>query len=277
MDIILQGLDHVASIQDDILITGKDDEEHIKNLDSVLSRLDHYGLRLQLSKCKFMQKSVTYMGCVISASGISPTEEKVEAIKQAPRPENLTELRAFLGMINYHGKFIRNLSSILQPLNQLLQGNQEFKWSPRCEEAFKKAKDLLSSSNVLVHYDPSLPVILESDASQYGIGAVIFHRFPNGDERPIAYASRSLNSSEKNYSQIEKEGLAITLGVTKFYMYLFGRKFTLRTDHKPLLKIFAPDSATPVLAAARLQRWSLLLSSYHYYAEWLAYLSLQRS
>ena len=88
-----------------------------------------------------MQKSVTYMGCVISASGISPTEEKVEAIKQAPRPENLTQLRAFLGMINYHGKFIRNLSSILQPLNQLLQGNQEFKWSPWYEEAFKKAKD----------------------------------------------------------------------------------------------------------------------------------------
>ena len=90
MDIILQGLDHVASIQDDILITGKDDDEHIKNLDSVLTRLDHFGLRLQQGKCKFMQKSVTYMGCVISASGISPTEEKVDAIKQAPRPENLT-------------------------------------------------------------------------------------------------------------------------------------------------------------------------------------------
>ena len=89
-------------------------------------------------------------------------------------------------MINYHGKFIRSLSSILQPLIQLLQ---EYEWSPWCEEAFKKAKNSLSSSNVLVHYDPSLPVILESDASQYGIGAVIFHRFPNGDERPIAYAS----------------------------------------------------------------------------------------
>ena len=116
MDIILQGLDHVASIQDDILITGKDDEEHMKNLNSVLSRQDHYGLRLQLSKCKFMQKSATYMGSVISASWISPTEEKVEAIKQAPRPENLTQLRAFLGMINYHGKFIRSLSSLVQPL-----------------------------------------------------------------------------------------------------------------------------------------------------------------
>ena len=120
MDIILQCLDHVASIQDDILITGKDDDEHIKNLDSVLSRLDHYGLRLQLSKCKFMQKSVTYMGCVISASGISPTEEKVEAIKQAPRPENLTQLRAFPGMINYHGKFIRPFTSVLRTILNVL-------------------------------------------------------------------------------------------------------------------------------------------------------------
>ena len=110
-------------------------------------------------------------------------------------------------------------------------------------------------------------MILESDASQYGIWAVMLHRFPNGDERPIAYASRSLNSSEKNYSQIEKEELAIIFGVTKYYMYLFGRKFKLRTDHKPLLKIFAPDSATSVLAAARLQRWSLLLSSYQYEIE----------
>ena len=123
---------------------------------------------------------------------------------------------------------------------------------------------------MLVHYNPSLPVILESDASQYGIGAVILHCFPNGDERPIAYASRSLNSSEKTYSQIEKESLAIIFGVTKYYtlyMYLFGRKFKLRTDHKPLLKIFVPDSATPVLAAAHLQRWSLLLSSYQYEIE----------
>ena len=207
------------------------------------------------------------MGCIISADGISPTGEKIEAIRQAPRPENTTQLRAFLGMVNYHADFIRNLSSILQPLNQLLQKNQEFTWSPTCEEAFTKAKDSLTSSNVLVHYDPSLPVALEIDASQYGIGAVILHCFQNADEKPIAHVSRSLNSSEKNYSQIEREGLAIIVGVTKYYMYLFGCKFTLQTDHKRLLKIFAPDSATPVLAAARLQRWSLLLSSYQYEIE----------
>ena len=214
MDVILQGLDNVASIQDDILIPGRDDDHHTKNLDSVLNRLDSYGLWLQLSKCKFMQKSVTYMGCVISAIGISPTEEKIEAIKQVSCHENSTQLRASLGMINYHGKFIRNLSTILQPLNQLLQKNREFKWSSQCEQAFNKVKDSLSSSNVFVHYDPSLPVILENDTSQYGIGAVVLHCFLNGDERPIAYASRSLNSSKRNYSQIEKEGFAIIFGVT---------------------------------------------------------------
>ena len=157
-------------------------------------------------------------------------------------------------MVNYHGKFIRNLSSILQPLNQLLKRNQEFTWSPQCEETFSTAKDSLTSSNFLFHYDPTLPVVLECDAtcSQYGIGAVILHRFPNGDEKPIAYASRSLNSSEKNYSQIEKEGLAIIFGVTKYYniMYLLVATSSCEPT-KPLLKTCAPDSATPVLAAPR--------------------------
>lgn len=123
---ILQGLEYIAAI----LITGKDDEQHIQNRNTVFSRFDSYGLRLQLSKCKFMQRSVTYMGCVIFAVGISPTEERVEAIKKAPRPENSSQLKAFLGMINYHGKFIRNLCSILQPLGQLLQKDPEFMWSP---------------------------------------------------------------------------------------------------------------------------------------------------
>ena len=130
MDIILEGLDHVMSIQDDILTTGKDDEEHITNLNLGLNRLDNYELRLQLNKCKFMQKSVTYMGCAISAEGISMTEDKIKTIRQAPHPKNTMQLGAFLGMVNYHGKFIHNLSSILQPLSQLLQRNQEFTWTP---------------------------------------------------------------------------------------------------------------------------------------------------
>ena len=141
MDIIIQDLEHVAAIQDDTLIMDKDDEQHIQNLNTVLIHIDSYGLRLQLNKCKFMQRSVTFMGCVIFAKEISSTEDKVEAIKKASCPENCTQLRAFLGMINPHGKFIRNLSSILQPLNQLLQKNQEFLWSPRAKRPSARQKN----------------------------------------------------------------------------------------------------------------------------------------
>ena len=117
IDVILLGIDNVASIQDDILVTGKDAADHIRNFEATLDRLVKYGVRLKLEKCKFKQKSVTYMGCMISSSGIKPTEEKVEAVKKAPQPENVSQLRLFLGMVNYHGKFIKDLSSILHPLN----------------------------------------------------------------------------------------------------------------------------------------------------------------
>ena len=264
MEIILQGLKYVAVIQDDILITGLDDNHHLSNLEKVLQRLDSYGLQLKLEKCKLMQPSVTYMGVELSVKGISPTEEKVKGIKDAPTPENSSQLRAFLGMVNYHRKFIPNLSIILHPLNQLLQKNQPWEWTSTCQHVFDTAKNVLSSSKVLVHFYPAIPVVLECDASQYGVGAVLSHKYANGDERPIAYASHSLSPAERNYSQIHKEALAIIFGITKFYMYLYGRKFTLYTDHQPLLKILAPDSATPVLAAACLQHWPLLLSSYTY-------------
>jgi len=138
------------------------------------------------------------MGYKLSADGISPTEEKAEAIKSAPTPENAPQVRAFLGLLNYHGKFIPNLSIIVHPLNQLLQKDKEFQWTAACDQAFRLAKESLTSSKVLVHFNPDLSTVLECDASQYGIGAVISHRFPDGVERPIAYASRFLSPAEKN-------------------------------------------------------------------------------
>ena len=122
-------------------------------------------------------------------------------------------------------------------------------------------------STVLAHYNPDLPLRLAADASAYGIGAVISHVMPNGEERPIAFASRILQPSKCNYAQLEKEALALIFGIKKFHQYLFGRRFTLITDHKPLLAILGPKKGVPSLAAARLQRWALLLSAYNYQLE----------
>ena len=261
MDSILQGIPHVICYIDDILVTGKNDAEHLEILSAVLGRLQKFGLRLKREKCFFMKESVEYLGHLIDAEGIHATPEKLAAIHHAPAPRNVTELRSLLGLINYYGKFIPNLSTILHPLNSLLQQNCQWTWSKACDLAFKQAKEALTSSDVLVYYNPSLPIKLAADASAYGVGAVISHTLPDGTERPIAFASWTLSPAERNYAQLEKEALALVFGIRKFHLYLFGRKFTLLTDHKPLLSILG-SKGIPSLAAARLQRWSLLLSAY---------------
>ena len=146
----------------------------------------------------------------------------------------MSELKSYLGLLTYYNKFMPNLSTVLAPLYLLLKSDVKWKWSKDQEKAFQKSKELLLSSDLLIHFDPSLPIVLACDASQYGIGAVLAHKMPDGTERPVGYVSRTLNEAEKNYAQLEKEGLALVYGVKKFY-YLFGHSFTLITDHKPLL------------------------------------------
>jgi hypothetical protein len=182
----------------------------------------------------------------------------------APIPTNGNQLRSFLGIINYYGKFIPNLSALLHPLNSLLCAGKRWEWSPECDKAFKEAKNQLISAKVLTHFDPTQQITLAADASAYGIGAVISHVFSDGTERPIAFASRTLTASERNYAQLEKEALALIFGVKKFHRYLYGHRFTLITDHRPLTTILGPKKGIPSLAAARLQRWALILSAYQY-------------
>ena len=264
MDTILQGIPHVICYLDDILVTGADHTEHLHNLAEVMSRLEHHGLRLKRSKCVFLQSSVDYLGYHVDAQGLHTLPTKVEAIAQAPEPQNVPQLRSFLGLLNYYGKFVPNLATIVHPLNALLRQDVKWHWDAKCSKAFTEAKRVLTSSDVLVHYDPNLPITLAGDASAYGVGAVISHTFPDGSERPIAFASRTLSSSERNYAQLEKEALSLVFGVKKFHQYLYGRRFTLVTDHKPLTAILGPKKGIPPLAAARLQRWAVLLSAYKY-------------
>ena len=158
-----------------LLVTRKSTEEHLKNLESVLSKLKAAGLRLKRSKCFFMHSKIEYLGHIIDADGLHPTKKKVRAIKEAPRPQNITELKLFLGIINYYSKFLPNMSTRLAPLYQLLRKNCRWYWSSNQEEAFKVAKEALQSESLLVHDDPSKPIVLTCDASPYGIGAVLSH------------------------------------------------------------------------------------------------------
>ena len=264
MDTILQGVEGVACYIDDIIITGKTLAEHMERLEEVLKRLLRHGIHVKLSKCRFLQPSVVFIGHRIDADGIHPLKEKLKAILQAPAPTNVQELRSFLGLINYYGKFIPNAATILAPLNRLLRKDAKWNWTTACQQSFDKAKETLASNDVLMHYTPSLPIKMAGDASAYGIGAVISHVLPDGSERPVAFASRTLSSSERNYAQVEKEALSLIFGVKRFHSYLYGRHFTLVTDHKPLTAILGPKKGIPPLAAARLQRWAWILSAYTY-------------
>ena len=264
MDQVLQGLPNVHCFLDDILVTGRNDAHHLENLEAVLSRLEKFGLRVQKEKCEFFRDSLEYLGHIIDATGLHKSPDKMCAIVDAPLPTNTSQLRSFLGLINYYARFVPNLSTLLHPLNGLLHKDIKWEWSKECDEAFRKAKEQLSSKSVLTHYDPQLPVILACDASPYGVGAVISHRMPGGEERPIAFASRTLSKAEQNYAQIEREALGIIFGVRRFHSYLYGRHFILLTDHRPLTTILSPSKAIPSMAAARLQRWALILAAHNY-------------
>ena len=263
MDDLFRDLPQVCAYLDDLLITGRTIEEHMRNLREVLIRLDRAGLRLNREKCTFLSSNVEYLGHLIDAEGLHPTKKKLDAIIQAPVPSDVSQLKAYLGLINYYGRFLRNLSSELAPLYELLQKQKEFRWTERQQEAFDKSKKLIGASQLLVFYDPDKPLVLTTDSSSYGLGAVLSHTI-DGIERPIYCASRTLTSAEKNYSQLEKESLSVIFGVKRFHQYLYGRHFSIRNDHRPLEGLIGEDKGIPVMASGRIRRWALVLSAYDY-------------
>ena len=230
---------------DDILVTDSTEEEHLSNVEKVLGRLHSYGIRAKRAKCEFLRPLVEYLGHCVDATGLHTTPSKVEALKEAPQPRNVQELRSFLSLVHYYGKFMPNLATLLNPLNLLLRDERKWVWTEECSRAFKEAKQLLITAPILAHYDATLPIKMAGDASAYGIGAVISHTYPDGTERPISFASRTLSPNEQNYPQIKKEALSLVYGIKKFHAYLYGRKFTLVTDHKPLLTVLGPKNGFP--------------------------------
>ena len=196
--------------------------------------------------------SSEYLGHVIDSTGLHKSPSKVKVIVEAPSPKNVNQLRSFLGLLTYYAKFVPNLSNTLKPLHELLNKTKKWKWTDKCETAFKEVKTALSQSEALTHFDPTLPLQLACDASPYGVGAVVSHIMASGEKRPIAFVSRTFSKAESNYTQIQREALSIVFGVKKFHQYLFGRKFPLLMDHRPLTSIFGPYTGIPSFAASRM-------------------------
>lgn len=270
MENLLQGIDGVLCLLDDVCITADQDILHMQRLEQVFSRLQGAGLVLNKNKCRFFQESVTYLGFIIDRNGVHKSPEKVSAMINCKPPSNVHELKSFLGLVNYYRMFVPNASTILSPLNRLLQKDVKWEWGIEHQKAFSQMKAELASDITLAHYNPKLKLILTVDASSSGLGAILSH-IVDSVERPIAYASRSLNDAEKKYSQIQKEATAIIFGVRRFHQYLYGldTPFILRTDHKPLMFIFHPDRGVPEVSANRLQRYALFLTAYNYEIEYV--------
>lgn len=271
METVLSGIDGVLCLLDDVLITAKSAELHMEKLCVVLKRLQDAGLTLKKEKCEFFKNEINYLGYVINKNGLKKDPAKVKAIIDAPVPTNVSTLQSFLGLVNYYRNFVPRASSVLSPLYDLLKKGAKWHWTAIHRNAFNEIKQQLTSDQVLTHFNSKGKIILTVDASPHGLGAILSQIGDDGLERPISFASRTLSSAEKRYSQIQKEATAIIFGVKRFHQYLYGRSepFILRTDHKPLISIFGPYKGIPEISANRLQRYALFLSAYNYTIEYV--------
>lgn len=252
---ILENIEGCEVIADDILIWGKDKQEHNERLCTVLERIRQANMKLNKAKCKIGLSEVAYVGHTFGPDGLKPSSEKIRAILEIPEPKNKTELQRFMGTVNYLSKFIPNLSGINKPLRQLLEKDVAWHWEKPQEDSFNQLKTALTTAPVLKYYDQNEDVVLSVDSSKDALGSCILQ---NG--HPVAYASRSLNKAEQNYAQIEKEMAAIVFGATKFHEYIYAKgPIYVESDHRPLESIFKkPLSQAP----PRIQRMMLKVQKY---------------
>lgn len=236
---------------DDVIISGRTIAEHNENLFKVLNGIRKHNLKLEPTKCQFLKEEIKYLGHIINKDGIKPTKDNVESIKKMKRPSTVKDVRSFLGTINFYAKFIPNVAEKRKPLNELLKKDVKFKWTENCEKAFNDLRCFLTSEPLLVRPKYDDVFVITTDASNHAIGAILSNE--KTVDRPIAFASRALIDTEKRYHIIEKELLAIVWAVEYFRHYIFGQKFIIYTDHRPLISIWRLKETSTTLTRLRLK------------------------
>ncbi len=229
--------DRLALYMDDLCIISKTFDDHLRNLQQVFDALRRHGLRIKAKKCFLVMREVKFLGHRVSKEGVHPTQEKVQAINSWPMPTSVKEVQKFLGVTGWYRKFIKNFSGKARPLTKLLEKNAVFVWNTEQEDAFIFLKNCLITAPVLAHPKPDAEFVVTTDASSVGIGGELAQPDDDGNLHPVAYFSRCLTKRERSYPTYDREVLAIRDTLKHYRYYLLGRKFRLRTDHKPLLKM----------------------------------------
>jgi hypothetical protein len=242
---------------DDVIIYSDTIENHISHLRTVLKMLSEAGLKIKPDKCEFAKKEIIYLGHIISSEGIKPNSLKVKAVSEYPIPKNVDQLRTFLGIANYYRRYIKDFAKIAHCLTELTKKNKEWIWDNDQNEAFNALKNRLTSSPILGH--PNLEsgqYLIDTDASQYGVGAVL-RQNQNGIDKVIAYTSQHLNDTQSKWSTFDKEFYAIVHAILTFHVYIHGTNITVYSDHKPLEKVLDNH-----YIHGKLSRWKMILASY---------------
>ena len=246
---------------DDILIHGGNHVQHDARVRAVLVCLQRAGLTLNIQKCEFSQGRLNFLGHIVDAQGVHADPEKTRAIGHFPTPTTVTELQRFMGMVNQLGKFVPGLADINAPLRQLLRKDSAWYWDEAQQRAFQQVKEKLASPEILAHYNPNRQTVIAADASSTGLGAVLLQKQDNGQRRPICYISRYLSEAERNYAVIEKEALASTWACERLEEYVLGLRFTLETDHKPLVPLLTTTDLSKM--PPRILRFCLRMMRYN--------------
>jgi len=245
---------------DDIMIYSKTFEEHLEHIEKILKKLREVNLMLKLSKCKWGERNIEFLGHVVGNDGLKPDPGKIDKIKNLPIPTTQKGVRSVLGLCGYYRKFVRGFSKIAKPLNELLKKVKQFEWTESQQKAFEELKEKLIQYPILSYPDYEKEFILITDASGRGLGAVLSQLNGDGKEIVIAYASRSLVQAEKNYPITDQECLAIMWAIEHFHKYLIGKKFMIITDHSALKTL----KTAKIPTKGRRARWIMELQQYDF-------------